>query len=293
MKKITNAVKEGKILVSDGAWGTFLQQKGLKPGESPELWNLTHRDEVKSIAKSYINAGADIIETNSFGGSTFKLNHFGLQDKTCELSKAAAEISREAAGDKIVMASAGPTGKFLMMGDITEDELYESFKLQTQGFVNGGADAVIIETFYDLGEAEQAIKAVKENSDLEIICSFTFENRSGQFKTMMGTSPAEAAKAALDFGADIVGTNCGFGFVPMVEIINQIRSVVDIPILVQANAGLPELDGQNIVYPETPKFVANVVPDLITAGANIIGGCCGTTPDHIKAIVKKVRSIKG
>ena len=164
MNDLISKLAMGRILVSDGAWGTYLFKKGLKTGECPELWNLTNEDEVFDIAKSYIEAGSDIVETNSFGGSRFKLTQFQLDDKVYEINKKAAEISRKAAGnEKIVMGSIGPTGKFLMMGDVTEEELYSSFKEQAVAFDEGGADAVCIETFYDLNEAELAIKAVKEN----------------------------------------------------------------------------------------------------------------------------------
>jgi 5-methyltetrahydrofolate--homocysteine methyltransferase len=150
MKKITELLKSGKTLISDGAWGTFLHLKGLQPGECPELWNITHEKEVLEIAQSYIDAGADMIETNSFGGSSFKLKHYGLQNKVYELNRAAAAISRKAAGSvKLVLGSVGPTGVILMMGEVTPEELYESFKEQVVALEEGGADAIIIETMSD------------------------------------------------------------------------------------------------------------------------------------------------
>ncbi len=286
MGKILSKLSEKKLLVSDGAWGTFLQLKGLKQGEAPESWNLTHRKEVLDIAGSYIDAGADIIETNSFGGSKIKLEHFSMGNKVYEVNKAAAEISREAAGDNaLVMGSIGPTGKFVMMGDVTKEELKAIFSEQAEALAAGGADGLIVETFYDLDEAEAAFDAAKSTS-LDVICSFTFEKKgSGDYYTMMGHSIRECIEFCLSKGVDVIGTNCGNGYEAMIDIIREYRdSAGEIPLLVQANAGLPELRDSKLVYPETPEFVKSIVPKLIEAGATIIGGCCGTTPAHISAI---------
>lgn len=286
MHKISDRVNKGKFLTSDGAWGTFLFKKGLISGSCPEEWNLTHSDDVFNIAKSYVLAGSDIISTNSFGSNIFKLSHYNLQDKLSEICQTAVEISRKASGaDRIVMASLGPTGKFLIMGDVTSEDLYNSFKQQAIAFEKGGADAVCIETFYALDEAEEAIKAVKENTSLEVICTFTFDKSGDEFKTLMGVSPQQMVESLIQFGADIVGTNCGSGFLDMIEIVKKIREVsTKIPVIVQANAGLPVFENGELVYSETPEKIKEIIPKLIDAGANIIGGCCGTTPKHIKVI---------
>jgi len=286
-QKITEALKTGKVLVSDGAWGTFLHKKGLKPGECPELWNIDKPGEVLDIAQKYIESGADMIKSDSFGGSCFKLEHYGLADRAAEINEAAARISRQAAGEEHwVIASIGPTGKMLVTEEVTEQELYDAFKIQAVAFEKGGADAACIETMSDPGEACQAIRAVKENTKLEVICTFTFEKTTkGDYRTMMGADPVSAMNAAIEAGADIVGPNCGNGIDRMIDIVSQMRAVnKEIPILVHANAGLPKNTDGVITFPETPQDMAALAPRLAAAGANIIGGCCGTTPAHIKAI---------
>ena len=294
MGKLIQEIAKGKVLVSDGAWGTFLQKKGLTPGECPEVWNITRPDDVLDIAQSYIDAGADMIETNSFGGNLYKLKNYGLEHRVFELNKAAAEISRKAAGtDHLVLGSVGPTGKLLLMEEVTEDELYNAFKEQSEALEAGGADAIVIETMTDLEEARIAVKAAKENTACEVICTMTFDKiLSGEFRTMMGISPTEMTEVLVEAGASVIGANCGNGIADMIGIVKEIRQVnSSISILIHANAGLPHYCDGETTFPESPTDMASRVKEIIAAGATIIGGCCGTTPDHIFEVRQVVRSL--
>ena len=286
---IAEKLGSGKILLSDGALGTMLQAKGLQPGECPELWNLSHRQDVKDIGTAYILAGSNIITTNSFGGNRIKLAQYGLAERTAELNRIAAEIYREAAGpDNYVAGSIGPTGKMLLMGDVTEDELFDAFSEQASALEKGGADIIIIETMSAADEAAIAVKAARANTNCSVFVTMTFSgDGNGEFHTMMGVSPQEMVAAMKEAGAHVVGSNCGNGIREMVGVLQAIRSADPvIPVIIQANAGMPELEEGVTVFRETPELMSSFVPALVKGGANIIGGCCGTTPSHIIAISK-------
>jgi 5-methyltetrahydrofolate--homocysteine methyltransferase len=294
MGKIISEIQKGKLLVSDGAWGTFLQQKGLQPGECPESWNLSRPGDVLAIAQSYIDAGADMIETNSFGGNYFKLKNYGQEQHVFGINKAAAEISRKAAGTGLfVLGSVGPTGKLLIMEEVTEDELYEAFKQQSLALEAGGADAIVIETMTDLDEARIAVKAARENTQCEVFCTMTFDKiQSGEYRTMMGVSPTEMTDMLINEGADAIGANCGNGMSNMIDIVKEIRKAnATVPILIHANAGMPQYHNGVTTFPETPDDMAGKIREIAEAGANIVGGCCGTTPDHICKVRQVVKNL--
>ena len=292
MRSLLKEIENGKILISDGGWGTYLHSLGLEVGACPEIWNITHRNEVLSIPKSYIEAGADIVLTNTFGAHPIRLKHYGLQDRAFELNEAGASISREAAGeDHFVLGSIGPSGAIIMMGEVPEEKVYDGFRIQVEALSKGGADAICIETMSEIAEACLAIRAAKEFTDLEVVCTFTYQKTvHDYYRTMMGVSPAEMIAAVKEVGADIIGANCGIGFDQMVEIAKEIREAdPSTPVLVQANAGIPIVKNNKTIFPETPEMMRPKIKELIKAGANIIGGCCGTTPEHIRVIVKEIR----
>jgi len=286
-------LRERKLLISDGAWGTTLAARGLAVGDAPEHWNLERPDEVRAVAAAYVEAGADIVLTNTFGGSRFKLAPAGLEGEVARINRRGAELSREAAGDRaLVFASIGPTGLFLApLGTISEQEMIDGFAEQVTALVEGGADGIVIETMTDLGEAKAALRAAKENADLPVVVSMTFDKGQRGFATMMGVRPEQAAVELDAAGADVVGTNCGAGIEAIVEVVRLLRPATRRPIWAKPNAGLPELVAGRTVFRETPEHMVSFLPALAEAGAQHIGGCCGTTPDHIRLFAAERRRL--
>lgn len=272
-----------RILLFDGAIGTMLQAKGLDVGEAPENWNIGKPELVEEVHKAYVNTGCDIVTTNSFGGSPHKLTGAGISTSAYEINRMAAEIAKRAAQDQAFVAgSIGPTGAMLLMGEISEDDILAGFSEQVRGLVDGGADLIIIETMSDLDEAKLAVKAAKQSSSLPVIASMTFEKGKQGYRTMMGVDVAAAVAGLSEAEADILGTNCGAGIDRAVEIVGEMRACTDLPILAEPNAGLPKLVDGRTVFEQTPAAMAELLPELMNAGAQIVGGCCGTTPKHIE-----------
>ncbi len=291
MNRFMNQLKAGEILICDGAWGTMLQRSVLKTGQCPEELNLTQPEQVKAVAKAYVDAGSDIILTNTFGGSSLKLAQYELNQRTREINRQGVALSKEVAGDRIlVAASVGPTGQFIQpLGEISEGNMFQVFCEQISAQVEGGADIILIETMSDLSEATLAIKAAKEVSTIPVMATMTFEKGARGFRTMMGVSIAQAVDSLTQAGADVIGTNCGNGIEQIIDIIHEMRRTTQKYLIAQPNAGLPRLIDQQTVFDQSPEIMAQQVPALIQSGANIIGGCCGTTPDHIRAMVEQVR----
>jgi 5-methyltetrahydrofolate--homocysteine methyltransferase len=287
MKDPLEHVRGGEILLGDGAWGTMLMARGLKPGECPENVNLTQPEALQEIAALYLEAGAEFITTNTFGGSPLKLADYSLEDRTEEINSRAVKALRPTIGDRaLISASVGPTGKLLLPhGDTAPETMYDSFVRQTGALIEAGADMICIETMIDLKEAQLAIRAARSfSADIPIMATMTFDATPNGFFTIMGT-PIEQAVAGLEeAGADIVGSNCGNGIEKMVEIGGEFRRHSRLPIAIQSNAGLPENRSGKVVYPETPAFMADHARQLIDLGVSVIGGCCGTGPDHIRAL---------
>ena len=290
MSRLLERVHSGEILVSDGATGTYLQSNGLEPGACPEEFNSSHADVIRQMAANYFSAGSDMVETNSFGGSRFMMKKYNFEDHVVEWNRLGAEHARSAASpDQFVIGSIGPTGEFLEPnGLITEAEMLQVFREQVQGLAEGGVDAICIETMSDYGETSLAIKAAKE-FDLPVIATMCFDKGPRGFFTMMGITPAGAAQQLADAGADVVGSNCGIAIEQMIEIIAAMREATDKPILTHVNAGLPRIENGEVIYPDTPDHMASLMPQLVEAGANIVGGCCGTSPGHIRAFAKAVK----
>jgi 5-methyltetrahydrofolate--homocysteine methyltransferase len=277
----------GDVLLADGAMGTMLQQRGLPPGEPPESFARSHPEVLEEIARLYVEAGADLIETDTFGGSPLKLALHGLGDHGAELNRRAVEAARRGAGARAyVIASCGPSGRLPEpYGDVSHAALRESFDRQTAWLIAAGVDGVCIETMTDLTEATIAVRAVKDAApDLPVLATMTFDPTPRGYFTIMGVSVAAAATGLADAGADAVGSNCGNGIERMVEIAREFRRHTDLPLVIQSNAGLPRMVGTTTVYDETPELFASKVGDLLELGISVIGGCCGTTPAHIQAV---------
>ena len=290
---ILEALKEHGVLVSDGAMGTELMRAGLAPGECPESWNETHPDEVRAIARRYFEAGSDMVLTNTFGASRFKLSKFGLGDRVREFVSAGVRLAREGAPDDgMVALSVGPTGEFLSpLGDVGRDEMKAAFVEQVEAALEAGADGICVESMSAIDEIRLGIEAAKE-AGLCALATMTFDKGPAGYHTMMGNAPADVAKALVEAGADVVGTNCGAPMGDIINIVREMRAVTVAPILVHVNAGMPQLKNGKTVFLDTPEQMASQVQALHEAGATIIGGCCGTTPDHIRAFVAALGPIR-
>ena len=285
IQKITAA---GPAL-TDGAWGTQLQARGLAPGDTPDLWNLTRPEKVSEVAKAYVAAGSQIILTNTFGANRFRLAEAGAADKVKIINEAGARISREAADSSaFVFASIGPSGKLLMNGDVTEAELLAAFSEQAQALASGGAQGLVVETMQDLDEARIAIAAAKATG-LPVVANMVFDSGKDKDRTMMGTTPEQAAAALVEAGADVIGANCGQGIAGFVKICARLKLAAGgHPIWIKANAGLPQMEDGKAIYAMTAAEFAGYVPAVLAAGANFIGGCCGTTPEFIRELHRQL-----
>ncbi len=287
IEKLTSA---GPV-VTDGAWGTQLQQRGLPIGACPDAWNLTQPAKVEEVARAYVDAGSQIILTNTFGANRFILARHHLADQAAEINRAGVEISlRAAEGRAAVFASVGPTGVVLMMGEVSEDQLKAAFAEQMQAIAQAGAAGIVVETMSDPAEAAVAVAAAHETG-LPVVACMTFDSGAKKDRTMMGTTPEQAAERLTAAGADVIGSNCGQGIAGIVDVCRRLRAATDRPIWIKANAGLPEnIDGKTI-YRQTPSEFASFVPQLIEAGASFLGGCCGTSPDFIRAVAEKLKCL--
>lgn len=296
--ELTDLLEKKRLLIFDGAMGTMLQRAGLGIGECPELWNIEHADSVQRIHEDYLEAGADIIVTNTFGGSPKKLKMFGLESRTDEINRAGAQLAARArsasrnADTTLLFGSVGPTGELLEpLGTATPDALLEQFAVQIRALVEGGVDAIIVETMISPEEAILAARAAKSVlQSLPVIVNLTYEPTPRGPRTMMGTSPEHFVKMLADqnVSVDGVGTNCGTGADDMVSVVTALRGCTDTLIAAYANAGMPRMQDGVAVYDETPDVFAEKTAKLADAGARMVGGCCGTTPEHIRQLSKRL-----
>jgi 5-methyltetrahydrofolate--homocysteine methyltransferase len=289
---IEKLIAQGPVL-TDGAWGTQLQARGLAPGEVPDLWNLTRPDAVAEVARAYVEAGSQVILTNTFGANRFRLAESGCADRVREINEAGARLSHEAAGKRaLVFASIGPSGKMLMTGDVTADELRAAFTEQAQALAAGGANGLVVETMQDLEEAKLAVAAAKATG-LPVVASMVFDSGKDKDRTMMGTTPAQAAAGLLDAGADVIGANCGLGIAGFVKICARLKAAANgQPVWIKANAGMPEIKDGKPFYATSAKEFAGQARAVLDAGADFIGGCCGTSPEFIRELHKLLRGNK-
>lgn len=280
------------IHIFDGAMGTMLQAGGLKPGAAPELMNVEAPEVVKGVHLAYLRAGSDHIETNTFGASPLKLAHYGLTDRMRELNIAAVKVAKEAIAEAGVQAkvvgSMGPIGRFIApLGDLDFEEAYQNYLAQAQALAEGGADALIIETCIDLQEMRAALLAAHEAAPgLTKICQFSY---SEDGRTVTGTDPQSAAILLEALGADVIGVNCSLGPEQLLPIVKTLAANCRVPISVQPNAGMPYLENGETKFPMGPEDFGTWGPKLLAAGATYLGGCCGTTPEHIRALAEAVK----
>jgi len=291
MQTLRQRLLSGKVLVADGATGTMLQAAGLPEGAVPEAWNLTHPEKILDLHRAYLEAGSQIILTNSFGGNRFRLGKKGWGDKVREVNHAAAALAKEAAGQRAFVAgSIGPSGELMKpLGLLSYAVAMEAFAEQAAALAEGGVDAILVETMSDLNEAKAAIEGAQRATDLPVLCTLSFDTK---VHTMMGVSPRQAALELWPLGLVAIGGNCGKTLDDMEEVLRQMRAAVPEAILMaKPNAGLPRLVDGQAFYDVTPQVMAEYALRYAELGARIIGGCCGSTPAHIKAIAAALNSL--
>ncbi len=290
MSKLTDFLAGPGILVADGATGTQLQKAGLKPGASPERWNLENPDAIRALHRGYIEAGANVVLTNTFGGTRFRLARHGLEGQTREINEAAARLAREVAGDSVfVFGDIGPSGELLKpLGKLAYEEAVAGFAEQAEGLLAGGVDAILIETMSDINEAKAAVEGVRQvSADIPLLVTFSFDTHG---RTMMGTKPEKVAKEIWALGVTAMGANCGRTLSETLTAIEQMRvAVPEAVLMAKPNAGLPHASGGDMVYDVTPEVMAEYAHKFAAQKVKIFGGCCGSAPEHIRAIAESLK----
>jgi methionine synthase I (cobalamin-dependent) len=277
---------EGRPVLTDGAWGTQLQARGLPVGALPDLWNLERPETVEEVPRAYVAAGSRVVLTNTFRANRIALEACGRADQIDAINRAGVAISRRAAAGRAkVFASIGPSGKLAFDGQVSRDALFAAFAEQAASLAAAGADALVIETMIDLGEALVALDAAK-STGIPVVVSLVFDTGKRQDRTMTGVTPEQAAEALAAAGADAIGANCGVGVAQSLDVCRRLRAATDRPIWIKPNAGLPEIEAGRAVYRTTPSEFAEAALRLADAGASFLGGCCGSTPEFIAALAQ-------
>ena len=290
MNKTIQELLKNRPVILDGAWGTQMQSKGLPDGACPDGWNLSSPEKVEEVAREYVEAGSQIIITNTFSATRLCLEQSGLAEKVREINVAGVEISKRAAGSKaMVFASLGPTGKNLFMGEVSPERVAENYQEQAAALASGGADGLVVETMMDLQEAELAVRAAK-GTGLPVVACMTFGRGKRKDHTMMGVTVEEAVKSFSNLGVDVVGSNCGQGLEGMLKTCEVLKEQTDLPIWIKSNAGIPRYEAGETIYATTADQFAELAGPVIAAGADFIGGCCGTSPAYIELISQKYGS---
>ena len=286
MNSLLDSLLVHSPVITDGAWGTQLQQKGLTSGQCPDAWNLTHPFEVEQIARSYVEAGSRIILTNTFGANRITLSRHGLAEQAHQINRTGAILSRKAAGERAcVFGSIGPSGKLLLTDEVTEEELRSAFTEQAAALRDGGAQGIVIETMSDLSEARIAVEAAC-GTGLPVVACMVFDSGPDHDHTMMGNTPEEAVRGLTSAGAEVIGANCGQGIERYVSICSRLHKATSLPVWMKPNAGLPVLVEGRVTYSITTEEFAGHARALKAAGASFIGGCCGTGPEFIRMLVQ-------
>jgi len=295
MSEILKRIQTGEILLADGAVGTELIKRCLPTGSCPENYNITHPNIIQSIYADYFRAGSDIVETNTFGANYVRLAAHNLENKVRELNIKAAELACQIRPNgKYVAGSVGPTGETLEpIGTLASETAYAYFREQATALAEGGVDIIFIETMMAVEEAELAVKAVTENTSLPVSATMTFEKNPAGLFTSFGVTPKIMTEQLTAAGAHILGVNCGNGVEIVIEIVKKLNTITDLPILVQPNAGLPEVKNGKLIYSETAKSMAASLKDLFKYNIGILGGCCGTGPDYIREMRKLIDQFLG
>jgi len=289
MNKTIQELLKNKPVILDGAWGTQMQSKGLPDGACPDEWNLSSPEKVEEVAREYVEAGSQIIITNTFSATRICLEQSNLAEKVREINIAGVQISKRAAGaDALVFASLGPTGKSLFMGEVSSDLISQSFREQADALASGGADGLVVETMMELKEAELAVQAAKDTG-LPVVACMTFCRGKNKDHTMMGVSVEQAVDSFVNLGVDVVGSNCGQGLEGMSKTCGVLKEQTDLPIWIKSNAGIPRYEDDETVYDTTAEQFAELAGSVIDAGVDFIGGCCGTSPAYIRLISQRYK----